>query len=153
MSALTQQLEHLSTLDVIGLKSEVENLRAIKEWALRSLGIDYETGDRVQIVSPEPSSRGGGWACYSEALSQGQSGVAGAISFNQFSGHWYVLVGLDRGWSTSTRGYGATLRTERYWWGPADQMPEGYERYAFDPPEGKVKYFALRVDWVAKVAS
>lgn len=148
MSALTKVLEHLTSLDVQSLKSEVEDMRAIREWALASLGLGYQTGDRVQIVSPMPSQTGGGWACYSEALSVGQTGVAGGISFNRFASGWYVLVGMDRSWSTHDR----SRSVLRFWNGPADECPEGYELPSGYPPEGKVKNFSMPVDWVTLFA-
>lgn len=149
MSALVETVEHLKAIDMQALKSELEDLHAIREWALASLRIDYRTGDRVEIVSPYPSNTGKGWACYSEALAVGQTGVAGGISFNRFAKGWYVLVGMDRSWSTHERW---NRPPERFWNGPADECPEGYTLPGGYPPEGKVKYFSMPVAWVSLFA-
>lgn len=144
---LAKAVEHLKMLDLQGLKSEIEDLLAIREWALANLGIDYATGDRVQIVSPKPSQTGGGWACYAEALAVGQTGVAGEISFSRFArSGWYVLVGMDRSWSTHEDRNGPT----RMWNGPAAEVPAGHTLPGGYPPEGRTKNFSMPVDWVRK---
>lgn len=151
MSAI---LDELVALDLRELKSEVDNLRAIKTWALANLGIDYTAGDRVRIVSPEPSSRGDGWACYSEALAVGQTGIAGEITFNRWAKtpHWDVLVGMDRCWSTHERDWG-DRQTVRYWRGPAAEVPPGFTVPDGYPPEGRAKWFSMRLSWVTKDAA
>lgn len=156
MSAVEDTVAALRSLNLQALQSEVDNLRAIKDWAMTQLGVDYKPGDRVVIVSSAPSSveRGSGWYHYREALEPGQTGTAGEITFNSSRKCWQVLVGMDRAWSVSTE----TFRPPtRYWSGPASETPDGYvapskfdqERY----PEGKVKWFAMKVEWVARVES
>lgn len=145
---MTTTLEDLVALDLRDLKAEVDNLRAIKEWAVSNLGIDYTTGDRVQIVSPKPSQVGMGWLHYSEALAVGQTGIAGSISFNGHAKRWDVLVGMDRSWSNHLW----RDRPTRYWNGPAAEIPEGFELPGGYPPEGKVKHFSMPVAWVRKAS-
>lgn len=137
-------LDHLR-----GLADEVEDLRALKEWAERNLGIDYTTGDRVTIVSPEPSRRSDGWKRYREALAPGQTGIAGEITFNRYAGEWYVLVMMDRCWSVHERGMGEPADV-RYWYGPADERPQGYH-----PAHemNRTKNFAMRIGWVRKATT
>lgn len=146
-------LEDLVALDLAGLKREHTYLTAVRDWARASLGLDYSEGDRVEIVNPRPSQSKDGWQCYAEALAIGQSGIAGDISFNSYANGWYVLVGMDRTWSTHQRGQ--HVPTVRIWNGPADEIPEGYEpTYDLKKyPEGKVKHFAMPVSWVKKAAS
>lgn len=157
MSAIEATVDALKSLNLQALKSEVDNLRAIKEWALAQLKVDYRPGDRVVITSARPSEAGGGWHHYREALAPGQTGIAGEITFNSFSNCWQVLVGLDRTWSVHERGWGDTAGLIRYWNGPADETPEGYEPpRAYDQerhPDGKVKHFAMKVEWLAKAVT
>ena len=145
--------EDLMAVDLGELKSEVKNLRAIKAWAIESLGVDYTTGDRVEIISPKPSESTGGWAAYSEALAVGRTGEAGEISFNCFANRWDVHLHMDRAWSTSSWGDGE--RIVRYWKGPADETPQWFEPPSvFDQqryPDGKIKIFAMPVTWLRKV--
>jgi hypothetical protein len=144
-------LEDLVALDLAGLKREHEYLTAVRDWAVANLGIDYETGDRVEIVSEKPSLSTDGWKIYAEALAVGQTGIAGEIAFNSYGNRWDVLVGMDRSWSTHHNDWQS--RTTRYWNGPADEAPEGFTLPGGYPPEGKVKHFFMPVSWVRKATS
>jgi hypothetical protein len=147
-------LEALVALDLREIKAEVDRLRAIKEWAIGNLGIDYTSGDRVEIISEKPSQSENGWKPYREVLAVGRTGIAGEITFNGHFKRWDVLLGIDHGWSVSTDGWGQSERVTRYWWGPASATPEGFvgpsqfeqERH----PDGKVKWFAMPVSWVRR---
>ncbi len=147
MTRLDDAVDALAAADVQAIRYEVKNLRAIKTWAIEHLGLDYAPGDRVAIVSPKPASIGRGWHPYREALAPGQTGIAGEIAFNELYGYWYVEVGMDRAWSVSG------LDDARYWHGPADETPAGFEPPSdYDQkrhPNGRVEVFALRVEWVA----
>lgn len=145
-------LDDLVALDLAELKREHTYLTQVRDWARASLGLDYTTGDRVEIINPKPSQSKDGWRCYAEALAIGQSGIAGDISFNSYANGWYVLVGMDRTWSTHTTGLGEI--TGRYWNGPPSETPEGFKP-AYDRdkhPEGKVKHFSMPVSWVRSAA-
>lgn len=151
MSGLDDLLKALETLPGdVDLRYELRTLRAIRAWAIEQLGLDYEPGDRVVICSPEPSTRGGGWTHYSEALAIGQTGIATKIEFSLSSNAWYVTVGMDRAWSVSDNGEKVT----RHWRGPADLTPEGFEPPSeFDQeyyPNGQVKHFYMKTAWVKK---
>lgn len=150
---MSTTLEELVKLDLTSLKHEVEKLRAIEKWALSNLGIDYKTGDRVAIVDARPSQSTNGWKVYAEALAVGQTGIAGRIEFNEFRDRWDVMVGMDRCWSTSVHDWRKPPATVRYWCGPADETPDGFERPSYYPPEGKIKWFAMPVAWVAKAVA
>jgi hypothetical protein len=144
-------IDELVKFDLWEVKRDVDRLREIEKWAIASLGLDYKPGDRVEIIHPRPSQSTHGWFAYREALAVGQTGIAGEISFNQYShggrGAWHVLVGLDRCWSVDKRGDGQIVR---YWRGPAAEVPEGFTVVPYYPPEGKIKWFSLAVSWVQK---
>ncbi|MGW2371741.1 hypothetical protein [Kitasatospora sp. NPDC001683] len=154
MTAADSALDAITAIDTHTIRAELANLRAIREWALRQLNLDYQPGDRVVITSNEPSESGGGWAHYSEALAPGQTGIAGEITYNQYRGRWSVLVGMDHAWATSEQ-YDGTVT--RYWSGPAAETPDGYEppsRYDQEHhPDGRVKHFAMDVTWVRKATN
>lgn len=132
---------------------EIEKLREIRDWAIKSLGLDYQPGDRVQIVTPPDIGKNSGWRGYEEVLAAGRTGTAGEIHFVR--DQWYCDLHVDRGWSCSERQVPDTLIpgrwntvTDRYWWGPADETPPGMKppsRFDQDRhPEGRVKIFMLR---------
>jgi hypothetical protein len=148
MSATT--LDELVSLDLRELKAEVKKLRDIEAWALANLGVDYTVGDRIEIVNEKPSRSQDGWKAYAEALAVGQVGVAGDIHFNGYAKSWYVLVLMDRSWSTHEDWKGNVTRC---WRGPADEAPKGFTVPPYYPPEGKTKAFAMPVSWVRKAAS
>lgn len=153
---LDEVVDAIKAFDLQALSREYKTLIGIRDWALRNLGLDYQQGDRVVITDPAPSMRGGGWDAYREALSPGQTGIAGEVTFDETRGTWYVLVGMDRSWSVHERG-GFERACVRYWKGPAAETPEGFEapgtydqeRY----PDGRTKHFYMHVDWVVRAAS
>lgn len=155
-SPIDQLVTALEATNMQQLRAEMANLRAVKAWALAQLDIDFHVGDRVVITSPEPSQVGGGWHHYREALAVGQTGIAGEITFNEARGIWQCLVGMDRTWSVHERETWpppASPVVTRYWNGPADETPEGFEPpRAYDRehhPNGKIKRFAMNVAWLA----
>jgi hypothetical protein len=157
---LDEALAALAKINQQGLRAEIDNLRAIKTWALAQLGVDFKPGDRVVITSHEPSTTGGGWHHYREALAPGQTGIAGEITFNAHANRWQCLVGMDRSWSVHERQTfppAADPIITRYWNGPADETPDGYEppnAYDREPhPIGKIKHFAMDVRWIAPAAA
>jgi hypothetical protein len=156
MTALDDLLDQLATTRVHNMRNEIERLRAIEAWARTQLPIDYKTGDRVVIVTDRPTSPGGGWAQYAEALQPGQTGIAGESTIHPHNSSWRVLVGLDRCWSAHPRNdFDRTV--DRYWEGPADQTPDGYRapsRYDQERhPNGKISWFSMDVAWVKRAAS
>lgn len=138
IAELTQAVNTITSVD-----EELRHLRSIAEWARRSLGLGYDTGDRVVIVSHEPAHVGGGWSKYREALAKGATAIAGEIRFNEHRGIWQVAVMLDREWSVSDW----NGRTVRYWRGPVADTPDGYEppsKYDQENhPDGKRHWFHL----------
>lgn len=154
MTAADSALDAITAIDTHTIRAEIENLRAIRDWALRQLNLDYQPGDRVVITSTAPSGQRGGWARYSEALAPGQTGIAREIEYNQYNGAWQVLVGMDRTWSTSKHDDGTVTR---HWNGPTDETPEGFEPPSpFNQehhPDGRVKHFAMDVSWVRKATN
>lgn len=134
--------------DLQETRDEVNKLRSIRDWAVRSLDLDYKPGDRIEIMSPRPSQSQHGWACYHEALAPGRVGIAGEIEFNPYSdagrGRWHVLVKMDRCWSTHENDAGVVTR---YWSGPADELPEGWTPSS---SMNRTKNFSMPVDWVRR---
>lgn len=160
MSAIDDAFGALTDINLQEIRSEVTNLRAIKAWSLKQLGMDFEIGDRVQIIDDQPSSVGreSGWYSYREALAVGQTGIAEEVFFNASHGIWQIDVAMDRTWSVHDRdvftGRGYEKVYTRYWNGPASETPEGFDAPSkFDQekwPHGKVKHFFLNVRWLAK---
>lgn len=155
MPAFDDALAALEGIDLQELRAEVGNLRAVKEWALDQIAVDFQPGDRVVITSPEPSKTGGGWDHYREALAPGQTGIAGEITFNAYAKRWQCTVGMDRTWSVHPAVlHGSRDGLIRHWNGPVRELPEGFEpQPAFHQeryPDGKVKHFGMDVRWLAK---
>lgn len=154
-TATDSALDALASINQQELRSEIRNLRAIRDWALANLRLDYQPGDRVVITSEDPSTRGGGWSRYSEALAPGQTGIAGEITFSEHSQNWSCLVAMDRCWSTSENPrWDGPPDVTRYWKGPASETPDGYEPPSDyerrQHPTGRTKHFAMNVHWLAK---
>lgn len=140
----------------LNAKREVETLRAIQEWAIASLKLDYKEGDEVVIVHDDPHSKasrvGSGWHDYREALLPGAClAKADRIYFNTFSKQWQVEVGLIDSWSTHY-GTGSRIPAKvRYWNGLAASKPEGDNWQQGSGPGGAIKVFSLDVHDVANV--
>lgn len=146
---LLLSLSTLKGVDLAAMDRQIHQLLAIKAWAVNSLHLGYEVGDRVQITSWEAAnaaSKGSGWYPYREALAIGQQGRVEEISFNAHSGKWQTLVALDRCWGVGERIGCVGLATYRYWYGPEDELPEGFEQYKV-----KEKVFSLNAHWVGPV--
>lgn len=144
---LKQALATLKGVDLDAMDREIANLLAVKEWALSSLRLDYGVGDRVEIVTADAAAkaaqRESGWYPYREALRVGQTGVVREIKFNRFTNRWRVVVAMDRAWSVGEDGVGKPLK--RYWHGPEDECPDGFEFYKEEP-----SVFSFGVHWVAR---
>lgn len=151
VGSLDRLLDVIASVPEQTLRYEVRKLRAIREWALDQVGVDYAVGDAVRIVAgfrvnPVKSY---GWAGYQEALAAGARAKVVAIDFNISRRRWYVQIVLDREWSVTT-----VESTRRWWHGPADETPEGFE-----PPDayerehysrGRKHTFTLLVTEVTK---
>lgn len=148
MSELEAMLDSYRALDLHKMRYELEVLSAIRDWAIKSLSLGYEVGDRVEIVVPYPQVQAkdgnNGWHAYREALAMGQSGVVREISFNVRRRKWQTLVAMDRCWSVVDDAFGKPL--SRHWRGPEEECPEGFELY-----KESVKCFSFDAHWVAKV--
>lgn len=141
----------LNAIDQGALRWQMKKLRAVREWALRRINIDYREGDRVVICHDIPTDNG--WYAYREALAEGATGVVTEIDFNPFSddglGAWHATVVLDRAWQVGELHDGVT---KRWWKGRVADTPPGMEPPGrFDQqryPDGKRKAFSLRIEWV-----
>lgn len=157
--ALQDTLTALEALNLQNLRSELDTLEAIRDWAMDQIGVDYKVGDRVTITDAAPSEvdRTNGWYAYREALAPGQGGTVADIIFNRHSKQWVTCVAMDRTWSVHEHGYGLGAKTIRYWNGPASETPDGYEppsKYNQERhPDGKVKHFYMRATYLAKATA
>lgn len=148
MSELLDVLEKLNTQD---LKRELTKLRAIKDWALLQ-ACGFGVGDKVEILDSLEIDSSSGWWTYREALAPGAVGTANEIDFNAHYGYWYGSVVLDREWSCGSANDGT-----RYWHGPAESTPEGYnppskyERETY--PDGRRHTFWIPVRHLRTVAA
>lgn len=143
---LLLSLSTLKGVDLAAMDRQIHQLLAIKAWAIKSLRLGYEEGDRVQIISWEAAnaaSKGSGWYPYREALAIGQEGRVEEISFNAHRNKWQAMVALDRCWGVGEKLGTGGLETYRYWYGPADETPDGFEQYKV-----KEKVFAFNAHWV-----
>jgi hypothetical protein len=136
--------ELLAAMNVYTAIREVSELEAIKEWAIDSLGLDYSAGDRVRICSDRPweianDSNYNGWHFYRNSLTRGQEGIAGEITYNSYKRSWYTLVSFDRARSDSADG------KMKFWYGPEDLTPEGYEFAGENSQQ-----FYMQVNWLQK---
>jgi hypothetical protein len=142
---LAEGIAALHHLDLAAMQSELTDLLAIKRWAVASLRLGYGEGDRVEIISPEPSleaqDRASGWYPYREAFGVGQSGVVREIYFNPVANQWVARVALDRCWSVSGDGLGKPFK--RHWHGTKETCPTGFLWHREED-----KSFAFNVRWV-----
>jgi hypothetical protein len=160
VNTLRDAVTALAAINTQQLRADLDNLEAIRDWAMDQLGVDYKPGDRVTIISDEPSnvSRDSGWWHYREALAPGQTGIAEDITFNAHTKRWGLFVAMDRTWSVLERDHhgrdGITQTVTRRWNGPAHETPDGYEppsqHNQEKHPKGRVKLFRLDVTWLTK---
>jgi hypothetical protein len=125
---------------------EIDNMRAIREWALDSLDLGYGPGDKVEFVKAPNTDNG--WSTYREALVVGATATVTEIGFNGHWKYWYADIVLDREWATGSGGYGP-------WWnGPADETPDGMEPpSAYDQehhPGGRKHTFSMPVKYLRR---
>jgi hypothetical protein len=99
MTELDKALDALTGIRIQDLRSEVDNLRAVRDWAVQQLRLDYRPGDEVVIVSDRPSSTkaGSGWYPFRMELAEGQTGIAGDVFFNASHAKWQVEVAIECG--------------------------------------------------------
>ena len=125
------------------LQKELRELRAVKEWAIKSLGVEWEDGGRVRLTRTPNTDNG--WKPYRECLVKGAEGTASAPFFSSYSGEWLARFMPDREWSVGDV-MGSTMR---FWNGRADETPEGYEPPSpFDQqhyPDGNRHTFVMRI--------
>lgn len=148
-----EALEMLASIDTQTIQSELEKLRAIREWAVRQAwawGPIYE-GTRVALYRVPTNN---GWAPFAEALADGALATVKSVDFNRFSaggrGLWHADVVLDREWSYSDFNGGT-----RWWHGPADETPDGYVRPSdYDIarcPDGRKHTFSIPLKYLEPV--
>jgi hypothetical protein len=142
VDAIRDAIKSLTTVDLV---REVENLQAIREWAITQLGI--AEGDHVQIVKPINAE--GGWKPYRECLHVGAEGVATRVHF--YDGSWRVEFMPDREWTYHETFPGQTGPV-RLWHGPVSTCPAGMQvsRYASEDGDNR-HVFYLRADKVARI--
>ena len=143
---LLLSLSTLKGVDLAAMSRQIHQLLAIKAWAIKSLRLGYEEGDRVQIISWEAAnaaSKGSGWYPYREALAIGQQGRVDEIYFSEAHYQWRVLVALDHCWGVGEKLGTGGLETYRYWYGPESERPEGFEQNKV-----KEKVFMMNARWV-----
>lgn len=136
------------------LRLELKELNAIKDWARRSLNLGYDVGDRVQIINSEPSQSEGGWHQYRECLEPGQTGFVKKIFFSVHHDRWLVFYMPEREWKVARWPSNGRDIIRRYWHGPVDQTPYGYEPPSdYDQkhyPEGRKHTFMFNPEWLEK---
>lgn len=149
LTELVAAVDRLSTQEV---RSELETLVAIRDWAVASLGLDYGVGDRVQIATEINTENG--WRGYHEAFAIGATGRVTAIHFNTSCKAWQAMFVLDREWSVSVQPNGGTIR---FWRGRVEDTPEGFTPPSpYDQehtPEGRKHSFAFDVRWLRGLAA
>lgn len=134
------------------LRGELDYLRSVHDWAVRSLALGFKEGEQVRIrpgfaIDREKQR---GWWHFREALAPGATAVVQRIRYAPHSRRWIAEIVLDREWEVSEFSDGSP--TVRYWRGPAVDTPPGYRKpSAFDQekyPDGKRSRFALLADEV-----
>lgn len=156
---LDEVLDVLSRVDHQSITHEIETLRAIKQWALDHMGIDYAVGDKVQLKAswrmPEFHADGvaHGWWHFRECLVPGATAIVRDIKFNRYSlggkGSWHANVIFDRQWSVHDS-HNLDGKVTRHWQGPVDDTPEGmippsdYDQR--NSPTGRKGLFSFRVE-------
>lgn len=141
------------------LRYEINQARAIREWALAQLNVSVGDQVRIAVDLNINGQDSWGWMPSKEALAKGATATVVSIDFNQYcndgAGAWQAGIRLDREWSTgSTRRDGSVTR---YWCGPAAETPEGYEPPSpYDQekyPQGRRHTFAMQVHKLERVAA
>lgn len=144
---LLDLLTALTPAGVTALQRELQQLRAIRGWAL-SQACTFAVGDTVAIADGY-TVKPGGWWPYREAITPGARATVLEIDFSTHHGAWYASIRLEREWSV---GEYPLNRTVRYWHGPAADTPDGHEPpTAYDQehyPEGRKHTFMLGVHWL-----
>lgn len=124
MSEIDGLLAAVSGVNMVNLRNEISNLRAVRDWAMRQIGADYAEGDEVTIISPEPQQVGGGWEAHKNCLRVGSKGIVDSISFNSAADKWVANVRFadsDRGKNAEKRDIVFALNTE---WVAKEPPPE-----------------------------
>lgn len=125
-SEMDKIMEFVGAIDLKRTVREYADLEAIKQWALDSLGLDYQAKDRVMICSNapyldafEPGSRLHDWK-YS--LVRGQQGVVEHVGFDRVDKVWKVWVRMER----CRNEFEQLGHPYKFWYGPKDETPDGY---------------------------
>jgi hypothetical protein len=148
MSQLDKLLDVVAQADAGVLREEIDNLRGIKAWAISTLELDYEVGDKVVICSWDAQMAcKEGWKAYKDAFEPGK--IIGTVESLKFSSYgkpgWYIDVSFDR----LFRENGLYGTKEKYiWLGPESEKPEGMRQHY--KPEGTTKVFMFPPHWVKK---
>lgn len=141
-------LDALRSLDFHSLEYELQRYQGIRDWAIKSLDLGYGVDDRVQIVSPIPGLSKDGWRPYAECLGVGSTGVVKRIEFSLSGKRWVADFVPDHEWATSS----GQKEVTRYWHGPVDETPDGYEPpssyEAEHYPLGRKHTFMFDVEWL-----
>lgn len=152
MTTVDEILDTISGIDTQKLRYEIQNLRAIREWALKQTGMDFVEGDRVVIAEDLDIKPDSGWWHYRETLAKGQTGIVKQIGFNDWHSYWYASFVPDQEWAITSWPTDAVLR---YWHGPREATPEGYnppsDYEAEHYPEGRKHTFSMNVKRLRKV--
>jgi hypothetical protein len=139
-------LDTLSNLNSQDIRLEVKRLRAIEQWAIKSLNLDYTVGDAVKVIDYIPCM--GGWDGYQECLAIGTTGTVLSIDFSEYHQSWHALYAPDRIWTA--RKHWRTGEVQRLWRWPGTDAPEGMEPYPGGP---KRSTFMLRTSDLARTTN
>lgn len=129
--SLAGLVEHIGSFRPGALSAELEELQAIRSWALTTV-VGFDQGAEVEIVEA-PDCQNGWWP-YREALVAGAHAYVESVTFSVGRQAWYATIVLRREWWTDDDG----LR--RVWSGPAEDAPAGMEA---PHPHGRKHSFAL----------
>jgi len=133
------------------LRTDLDRLRGIERWAIKSLDLGWEGGGRVRLTCTPNTDNG--WRPYRECLIEGAEGTASAPFFSVLNGQWYAYFKPDREWSVHERGQSFI----RFWNGRADETPEGFRPPSeYDQrthPDGTRHTFMMRVTELEAVGS
>lgn len=138
MSELDKIIDALGSAN---LKNEIVKLKAIRQWAIDSLELDYKVGDKVILTQEGIDKLSSNFPDYAPSFTGGRVGI---ICTLDFSSSWYVTVEFDR----LIRESGYPDKDKLTWLGPEDEKPEGMKQYY--KSEGTTKVFFGNPKWYKK---
>ncbi len=144
IKTFTEALDVLAAIDTQSIRYEVRKLAAIRAWAMRQLGVDYEVGDRVEFTTAPRTDNG--WHAYRECLVVGATAVVTGIDFNEPHDYWFADIVLDREWSVGSPFPDG--RVTRWWNGPPGELPDGFEQARLG--RERKHTFAMPVEYLTK---